>query len=297
MRQQRTTTPRRSLNPATRPNYTPISWQPFAVTAATVTMLLSQDSASLVRTGVPQIKALSLAAMPVSVTWSGSTMLLTYASPLSATEAFHCEQGTPQVRNYSGGYLAAGTLAFGSPVTPPPAGTIFAPYCSAQDLRGAIADGVGGTADGLVSANSPGCGYVFNPPAGWILSLFCTGHDLWANIADGLGGTTPTQLSLQSDYCGSSITNMQIAWYPIPDGSGGVDIYCDTNSGSIVSSTGPDFHAGAQALAGYTISGFVINLTFPLPVSSGDVIAYGGAGHAITNDWNQGLAVMAQILP
>jgi hypothetical protein len=156
--QQRTVTPRRSFNAATRTNYQPIIWQPISQAGTDITFQLSQDSATLVRTGIPPVLAISLGALPTAVAWSGSVMVLTYPSAPPNPEQYQITPGTRQTRNTAGGYLAPGTLTLGL-TTPPPAGTIFAPYCSGTNLRGAVADGMGGTTDSLISANSPSCGY------------------------------------------------------------------------------------------------------------------------------------------
>lgn len=152
---------------------------------------LSQDSGTLVRSGVPQIIAASLNQAPVSVVWSGATMQLTWSAPLTPPETFTLRQGTPQVRTPNGGYLIAGSQTFDNP-TPAPAGTVFSPYCAGSDLRGAVADGAGGTTDQLISSNSPGCGFTPAPlPIAWSLFPVSSGpQSIGVFYEQGRGGLT-----------------------------------------------------------------------------------------------------------
>lgn len=213
-RQQRTTNPRRSLNPATQGQYTPLAWQPISIAGSTAVFQLSQDSTNLVRRGVPMMLALSLADFPVTVVWAGATMELTWANPLDPAETFQTFDNEANVRTPTGGRLQVATITFGG-ATAAPAGTIFAPYCSGANLRGAIADGMGGTSDQLVATDAPQCGYTppTPPETAWTATT-----DGFGNAIIAIPGAVP-YVNASGNAPFTSITNAEAATAVVSLGS------------------------------------------------------------------------------
>ena len=85
-------------------------------------------------------------------------------------------------------------------------GTLMSTYCSAYDLIGVYADGLGGTYTSTFEASSAACGYTppLPPNYGTLITTYCSGYDLYGTYADGSGGTYDSIIEFSSTSCGYS---------------------------------------------------------------------------------------------